>query len=93
MPFCWFCHEAAHTSLWDVLLQNKLRFLFSQFDCISLLPLDLFYLINMTVNPWLRLPRLLKVLTFQIFEPRHDKTDKACVRPAKTQISLGIRPF
>ena len=25
-------------------------------------------------------------------EPRHDKTDKMCVRPAKTQISLGIRP-
>ena len=26
------------------------------------------------------------------FEPRHDKTNKAAVRPAKTQISLGIRP-
>ena len=26
------------------------------------------------------------------FEPRHDKTGKMCVRPAKTQISLGIRP-
>ena len=25
-------------------------------------------------------------------EPRHDKTNKMCVRPAKTQISLGIRP-
>ena len=24
--------------------------------------------------------------------PRHDKTDKMSVRPAKTQISLGIRP-
>ena len=27
-----------------------------------------------------------------IDEPRHDKTDKVIVRPAKTQISLGIRP-
>ena len=27
-----------------------------------------------------------------LFEPRHDKTDKMSVRPAKTQISLGIRP-
>ena len=27
-----------------------------------------------------------------IFEPRHDKTNKVCVRPVKTQISLGIRP-
>ena len=30
-------------------------------------------------------------MTFQI-EPRHDKTNKMAVRPAKTQISLGIRP-
>ena len=28
----------------------------------------------------------------RIFEPRHDKTNKMSVRPAKTQISLGIRP-
>ena len=27
-----------------------------------------------------------------VFEPRHDKTNKMAVRPAKTQISLGIRP-
>ena len=26
------------------------------------------------------------------YEPRHDKTNKMAVRPAKTQISLGIRP-
>ena len=26
------------------------------------------------------------------FEPPHDKTNKMSVRPAKTQISLGIRP-
>ena len=26
------------------------------------------------------------------FEPRHDKTNKVTVRPAKTQTSLGIRP-
>ena len=26
------------------------------------------------------------------FELRHDKTNKMSVRPAKTQISLGIRP-
>ena len=28
----------------------------------------------------------------QLFEPRHDKTNKVSVRPAKTQISLGICP-
>ena len=27
-----------------------------------------------------------------LFEPRHDKTNKVSVRPAKTRISLGIRP-
>ena len=27
-----------------------------------------------------------------MFEPRHDKTNKTSMRPAKTQISLGIRP-
>ena len=26
------------------------------------------------------------------YEPPHDKTNKMNVRPAKTQISLGIRP-
>ena len=26
------------------------------------------------------------------YEPRHDKTNKVSVRPARTQISLGIRP-
>ena len=32
------------------------------------------------------------VLSISIYEPRHDKTNKMAVRPAKTQISLGIRP-
>ena len=27
----------------------------------------------------------------KIYEPQHDKTNKVSVRPAKTQISLGIR--
>ena len=28
----------------------------------------------------------------EVIEPQHDKTNKVSVRPAKTQISLGIRP-
>ena len=28
-----------------------------------------------------------------VYEPRHDKTSKMSVRPAKTQISLCIRPI
>ena len=33
----------------------------------------------------------LKLVKVQ-YEPQHDKTNKMSVRPAKTQISLGIRP-
>ena len=32
------------------------------------------------------------MITSCSYEPRHDKTDKMSVRPAKTQISLGIHP-
>ena len=31
-------------------------------------------------------------LDVELYEPRHDKTNKMSVRPAKTQISLGNRP-
>ena len=34
----------------------------------------------------------LRVPSWTIYEPRHDKTNKMSVRPAKTQISVGIRP-
>ena len=33
-----------------------------------------------------------KIYLFEENEPPHDKTNKVAVRPAKTQISLGIRP-
>ena len=33
------------------------------------------------------------LLIIWIYEPQHDKTNKVTVRPAKTQISLGIRPI
>ena len=32
------------------------------------------------------------MVSSQLSEPRHDKPNKMSVRPAKTQISLGIRP-
>ena len=37
-----------------------------------------------------KLPHIVVVLA--TIEPPHDKTNKVTVRPAKTQISLGIRP-
>ena len=41
---------------------------------------------------------IFKVSQYSLFqqkvdEPRHDKTNEVNVRPAKTQISLGIRPI
>ena len=32
------------------------------------------------------------VIYGEVYEPQHDKTNKVTVRPAKTQISLGICP-
>ena len=36
--------------------------------------------------------RICPDLHIQLFEQRHNKTNKVTVPPAKTQISLGIRP-
>ena len=54
------------------------QYLMSQPGQIGIHPLPRFYQ-----------PHLFMII---IFEPRHDKTNKMAVRPAKTQISLGIRP-
>ena len=41
---------------------------------------------------WIK-PKMSECKNFlEKYEPRHDKTNKVTVRPAKTQISLGIRP-
>ena len=32
------------------------------------------------------------MFTRTVYEPQHDKTNNVAVRPAKTQMSLGIRP-
>ncbi|XP_052231236.1 uncharacterized protein LOC127844792 isoform X3 [Dreissena polymorpha] len=51
---------------------NYFQKLMFKFDVASLLPLDLLYLIQMKVNPWCRLPRLLKIQTFWEFYSRCD---------------------
>ena len=38
------------------------------------------------------LPNWVLSLSKKTYEPVHDKTNKMDMRPAKTQISLGIRP-
>ena len=44
---------------------------------------------DQTLFNWIQSPANLRQ---KIFEPRHDKTNKMSVCPAKTQISLGICP-
>ena len=53
---------------------------------VSFCPLSL----PLCVGGWLRFVALPGLFCW-LFEPRHDKTNKMSVRPAKTQISLGIR--
>ena len=48
---------------------------------------------NQCIWKWFLLIRFVsRTLPHAIFEPRYDKTNIMAVRPAKTQISLGIRP-
>ena len=42
-----------------------------------------------TINAFVLFGKRVRVVNK--YEPRHDKTNKMSVRPAKTQISLGIR--
>ena len=54
------------------------------------------WLLPSLLSSWRNLPLedviLSRYIALQYYEPRHDKTNKMSVRPAKTQISLGIRP-
>ena len=88
----WFCHEAA-----------QIMTTFGVFLCFCSHNFKSFPTVPMVDPDRRRWPRIcgmqrkfdLCSLTveavFWTFEPRHDKTNKVTVRPAKTQISLGIR--
>ena len=63
------------------------------------LNIDLVHHHKLYHGPALRRPFMVKVINLSQFsavsftnEPPHDKTNKMTVRPAKTQISLGILP-
>ncbi|XP_059141680.1 potassium/sodium hyperpolarization-activated cyclic nucleotide-gated channel 1-like isoform X2 [Physella acuta] len=59
-----------------------------KFDIMSLMPLDLFYLIqDVGVNSWLRLPRMLKIQTYWEFYERCDQASRSsahAIRIVKT---------
>ena len=50
--------------------------------------------VNTTLCKMMSINRIAEIKEVLIctYEPRHDKTNKMSVRPAKPQISLGIRP-
>ena len=52
---------------------------------------NLIFLDIENINFWIYMYVILVGQAF-VFEPPHDKTNKITVRPAKTQIRLGIRP-
>ncbi|BFZ13471.1 hypothetical protein BsWGS_16510 [Bradybaena similaris] len=64
---------------------KKLMF---KFDMMSLAPLDLFYFIkSVGVNPWLRLPRVLKIQTYWEFYEKCDQASRSsahAIRIVKT---------
>ena len=78
---CWLCHALADQSsmcaLWVANGKNFLREDCDQTGCMARL--------NAQADLCLCWPH-------KSFEPVHDKTNKVTVRPAKTWISLGIRP-
>ena len=79
MSFSWFCRAAAHV-YFNVALKWRPTAIITTLQTI-----------NESIMTF-----VLKTETFFSrgcnFEQRHDKTNKVTVRPAKTQISLGIRP-
>ena len=79
----WYQFFRSHAPATSISLQNLL----SNFVCVI-------------TNRVPSLPEFWQILKVQFYlnhpqtkyEPRHDKTNKMAVRPAQTQISLGIRP-
>ena len=49
--------------------------------------------VSLLISWWMICKLLHEFLSGLRYEPPHDKTNKMAVRPAKTQISLGIRLF
>ena len=82
MPLCWFCHERAHIII-SVYIYIR---------SVGISSGDFVYLED--ANLLLGKPRVLigKYSYKLTDEPPRDKTNKITVRPAKTQISLGICP-
>ena len=85
MPFCWFCHEAGH-------ILSKVVIIFERHmvgsSKLTLLCADGKLRNEDNISFFL----VIETHHCKLIVPRHDKTNKMSVRPAKTQIGLGIHP-
>ena len=76
--------------------QHKAKTIFSkQHICSKCILLDLYVRVFLEPNIYCLYVRVYMYLGYfgpSVYEPRHDKTNKMAVHPAKTQLSLGIRP-
>ena len=71
----------------------RLIWVFAARTVVSLLVLSCYGSILKSLYPIVKnLRRMGRYNVLKKYEPRHDKTNKVNVRPANTQISLGIRP-
>ena len=83
-PFRWFCQAATHFKMlwrWSPFSLNKPWVSY----ILYILPT---FVIILKISSRTDLDKL----TFLTIEPWHDTANKVSVPPAKTQISLGIRP-
>ena len=77
------CHE--HDFFWKLFIYPMIPLTSHSWCTPSWYILDSFWHCNCQFIP--------RSACSEWFEPRHDKTNNFVVRPAKTQISLGIRPI
>ena len=82
----------SHTIIFKHILYKNLSL--CTLDCLlAILQPKIVFMISCALLPTvIRLLHACQEMSHQTNEPRHDKTNKMSVRPAKTQISLGIRP-
>ena len=82
----------------EILPEPKRRFIAQSLSCSPFHRLEMTEILlkgrKTLTHPSIRVRLLIYTVgkTFSIFKPRHNKTNNMNVRPAKTQISLGIHP-
>ena len=87
--FCWFCQAAAQILLLSKAGKSLLYCIYICFYKWNKFKVSICEVNKFSLNKLVQ--SFNYTMTF-LFEPPNDKTNKMTVCPAKTQISLGIRP-